>query len=59
MAIAATINHDGTPHPTFARASQNMAAVTVLLHTLPAPATNGVDKVYCQLNDILSIAVEQ
>jgi hypothetical protein len=33
-------------HPTFVRASQNMAAVVVLLDTLPTPSTNRVDKVY-------------
>jgi hypothetical protein len=30
-----------------------------LLDTLPAPSINGVDRVYCQLRDILGIAVEQ
>jgi hypothetical protein len=32
--------------PTFARASQNMAAVAVLLDTLPAPSTNEAGEVY-------------
>jgi uncharacterized protein YqfA (UPF0365 family) len=45
-AIATAINHECTPRPTFARASQNMVAAAALLDTLPAPSTNGVDKVY-------------
>jgi hypothetical protein len=48
-AIAATINHEATPHPTFAKASQNMAVATTLLDNLPAPCTDGVGKVYRQL----------
>jgi hypothetical protein len=47
-AITTTINHEGTSRPTFARASQNVAAATVLLDTLPAPSSDGVDKVYDQ-----------
>jgi hypothetical protein len=31
----------------------------VLLVTLPAPSTDGVDKVYRQLKDILTIAAAQ
>jgi hypothetical protein len=47
------------PHPTFARASQNVAIAAALLDTLPVPSTDRVDKVYRQLKDILSIAVVQ
>jgi hypothetical protein len=44
---------------TKAQASQNMAVVVALLYTLPAPSTNGVDRVYHQLGDILGVAAEQ
>jgi hypothetical protein len=44
--IATTINHKGTPHPTFPRASQNVAAAVTLLDTLPAPSTDEVSMVY-------------
>jgi hypothetical protein len=47
------------PHPTFARASQNMAATATLLDTLPMPSTDGIDMVYHQLKDILGVATEQ
>jgi hypothetical protein len=57
--IVATINHEGTSHPNFARASQNVVTIMSLLDTLPAPSTGGVDKVYHQLRDILGIATEQ
>jgi hypothetical protein len=39
--------------------SQNMATVAVLLDTLPAPSTVGVDKVYQQLKNILGPAAAQ
>jgi hypothetical protein len=55
--VAAAINLEGTPRPTFARSSQNMAVA--LLDTLSAPSTNGVDKVYYQLRAILGIATKQ
>jgi hypothetical protein len=57
-AIATAINHEDTPPPTFARASQNMDVAVVLLDTLSAPSTNGVGKVYYQLKDFLGIATE-
>jgi hypothetical protein len=44
--IAAAINHEGLPRPTFTRASQNVAVVAALLDTLLVPSTDGVDKVY-------------
>jgi hypothetical protein len=47
------------PHPTFAKATQNVAVAVALLDTLPVPSTDGVDKVYHHLRDILSVAVEQ
>jgi hypothetical protein len=47
------------PCATFARASQNVVAVVALLDTLPAPSTDGVEKVYHQLRDILVVATEQ
>jgi hypothetical protein len=43
---AVMINREELPHPTFASASQNVAAAVALLDTLPAPSTDGVDKVY-------------
>jgi hypothetical protein len=55
-AIVTAINLEGAPRPTFARASQNVAAVATLLDTLPAPSTNSADKVYHQLKDILGVA---
>jgi hypothetical protein len=55
-AIVATINCEGSPHLTFTRASQNVATVAVLLDTLHIPFTDGVDKVYHRLKDILGIA---
>jgi hypothetical protein len=58
-AIAATINREGMLCPTFARANQNVAVAMTLLDTLPAPSTNGVNKVYHQLRDILGVAIEQ
>jgi hypothetical protein len=36
-----------------------MAIVTALVDTLPASSTDGVDKVYQQLQDILSTATTQ
>jgi hypothetical protein len=45
--------------PTFARASQNMAATTSLLDTLPIPSTDGVGELYQQLVNILGIAATQ
>jgi hypothetical protein len=45
-ARAVTIDHKGTPHLTFPRASQNVATTVALLDTLPAPSTDGVGNVY-------------
>jgi hypothetical protein len=36
-----------------------MAAAIALLDTLLAPSTNGADKVYRQLKDILNVAAMQ
>jgi hypothetical protein len=58
-AVVAAINHEGTPHPSFARASQNVATTTTLLDTLPTPSTDEVGKLYQQLKDILGVATEQ
>jgi hypothetical protein len=54
---ATSTNHEEWRLPTFARASQNMATVAALLHTLPAPSTDGVGEVYLRLKNILSTAV--
>jgi hypothetical protein len=59
MDVAASINHEGMPRPTFARGNQNMAATMMLLDTSPVPSTGGVDKLYHQLRDILGVAAEQ
>jgi hypothetical protein len=45
--------------PTFARASQNMAAVAMLLDALPAPSTNGAGEVYQRLKSIIGGTVAQ
>jgi hypothetical protein len=58
-AIIIAINLKGTPHPTFAKASQNMAAATALLDTLLTLSTDGVGKVYRQLKDVLGVDAEQ
>jgi hypothetical protein len=43
----------GRQHPTLARANQNVATMVMLLDTFPASFTDGVDKVYQQLKDLL------
>jgi hypothetical protein len=58
-AIAATINREGPPHLTFTTASQNMAIAAAILDTLLVPSTDGVDKVYRHLKNILSVDVVQ
>jgi hypothetical protein len=58
-AISIASNYEGMPHPTFAKATQNVAVAVALLDTLPVPSTDGVDKVYHHLRDILCVAVEQ
>jgi hypothetical protein len=57
-AVDATINCELPPCPAFTRVSQNVAAVATLLDTLFVPSTNGADRVYHQLKDILSVAIE-
>jgi hypothetical protein len=57
--VAAAINREGPPRPTFTRASQNVAVAAALLDTLLVPSTDGVDKVYRQLKDILGITAVQ
>jgi hypothetical protein len=47
------------PPPTFPNASQNVAAAATLLDTLLEPSTNGVNKVYQQLKNILGVVAEQ
>jgi hypothetical protein len=36
-----------------------MVAVAALLDTWPTPSTDGMDKVYCQLKDILGVTIAQ
>jgi hypothetical protein len=57
--VTTAINHEGAPCPTFARASQNRATAATLLDTLPAPSTDGADKFYYQLKDILCVTATQ
>jgi hypothetical protein len=54
--VTAAISHEGTQCLAFARASQNVATAVVLLDTLPAPFTDGVDRMYHQPKEVLSIA---
>jgi hypothetical protein len=58
-AVAAAINLEGPPCPTFARASQNVATIVALLDTLPVPSTDRVDKVYHQLKNVLDVTTTQ
>jgi hypothetical protein len=58
-AVGTSINHEGAPRPTFVRASQNVAAAVALLETIPTPSTDGADKVYHQLKDILGVTAMQ
>jgi hypothetical protein len=53
--VTDAINQEGLSQPTLARASQNVATVAAHLDTFPVPSTNGADKVYCELKEILSI----
>jgi hypothetical protein len=54
--LTTAINREGAQCPAFARASQNMVVMAALLDTLPTPTTDGVNKVYHQLKEILGIA---
>jgi hypothetical protein len=56
--VTPAISHEGGggQHPTFARASQNVAIVATLLDMLPPPSIDGVDWLYHQLGEILTIA---
>jgi hypothetical protein len=54
-AFATTIYREGLPHPTFAKASQNVVVVVALLNPLSAPSTDEVDKMYHRLKDILGV----
>jgi hypothetical protein len=49
----------GGQRPIFVRARKNMVMVVALLDTLPTPSTDGVDKAYQQLKDILDAAAAQ
>jgi hypothetical protein len=57
--VTGAINCEGTQRPAFTRANQNVDAVAGLLDTLPTPSTDGVDRVYHQLKDILDITEAQ
>jgi hypothetical protein len=50
---AMVINHAELLLPSFARVSQNMVAVAMLLDTLLAPSAHGVGEVYQRLRNIL------
>jgi hypothetical protein len=53
--VTPAISHDGGQHLTFARASQNVVMAATLLDTLPPPSTDGMDRLYHQLGEILAI----
>jgi hypothetical protein len=55
--VVATISSVGGLRPAFARASQNVAATAMLQDTLPPPSTDGVDRFYCQIGEILTITI--
>jgi hypothetical protein len=57
--VVAAINREGGQCPTITWASENVAAVAVLLDALHAPSIDGVDKVYLQLKDILGFTTTQ
>jgi hypothetical protein len=40
-------------------AGQNVVAVVALLDTLPPPSVDKVDRLYCQLVDILAVVAAQ
>jgi hypothetical protein len=48
------VDHAEQHLTTFARASQNVATMVVLLYTLPTPSIGGVSEVYQRLKNILS-----
>jgi hypothetical protein len=50
------IDHVERQLPSFAKASQNVAATVALLDTLPAPSTARVGEVYQWLKNILGTA---
>jgi hypothetical protein len=54
--VALAVSHEGGQCPAFTRAGQNVATVVMLLGTLPPPSTDGVDRLYHQLGEILSIS---
>jgi hypothetical protein len=51
---ATVVDHAEQHLTTFARASQNVATMVVLLYTLPTPSIGGVSEVYQRLKNILS-----
>jgi hypothetical protein len=59
MGRAVAIDRVERQLPTFTRASQNMAAVTALLDTLPTPSACGVGEVDPWLKNILSTTAAQ
>ena len=57
--VAAALSRDEAPRAPLARASQNVAAATALLETLPEPSSGEVGRVYDRLKKILNIAAIQ
>jgi hypothetical protein len=55
MGVTLALSCERGQCPAFARASQNMTAVTTLLSALPPPSVDRVDRLYRQLEEILAI----
>jgi hypothetical protein len=56
--VAPAISHKGRGAAlAFARASQNLATMAMLLDTLPTPSVDGVDRLYHHMGEILTIAI--
>jgi hypothetical protein len=54
--VAPTSSNEDGLCPAFTRASKKMAAAATLLDTSPAPSVASVDRLYCQLGEIFTIA---
>jgi hypothetical protein len=54
--VAPAISNEEGLCPTFTRASKKMATAFTLLDTSPAPSAASVDRLYCQLGEIFTIA---
>jgi hypothetical protein len=57
--VAPTTSRERDLRTAFARASQNVATSSMLLDTLPPPSADGVDRLHCELGEIITIAIMQ